>query len=193
MSVVDGVTFPIPVTWIPEPTVVYDIGSDLLTICGASLDLYGYGTGYTRRMLSAGTEAVVEPAPKAKQLNVVLTTLYFGKPGQKQFTPPEGAPGKFADLTAEYKIEVSGPYPLRQGGQAQSVTDVATYTLNLMRDSFIVHSALRGVLLGGVRGPAGGPVAKRQGMRGQFHLDAMTPEQIKGGMASYSMTFSVQV
>jgi hypothetical protein len=190
MTVVNGVTFPVG-PWLPDVNMLSDIGEDIRTIALAALTLFGFADRYERTVL--GTGAVpVEPS-KANQLTVAGIDHYLGKAGQKQFLFHENAPGKYAFETAEYEIEITHPYPKRQGAQALRIADIAVYRAGLFRDYYIVWGAMKGVALKGVIPPAGGALWQAMDKSNGFMVGESTLKPPKGGEASISLKVAVQL
>jgi hypothetical protein len=191
MTVVDGVSFP-PGQWFPDIQILNDIGNALLTVSIAGLKLFGLDTRYERKFFGHGVIAApVEPS-KANQLTIITGRMFLGKAGQEQFSPPEGAPGRFAFQTVDYEVEITNPWPMRQGTQALKTTDIAAVRANLNRDAFVLWSTLTALALGGVVAPAGAlqdALSKRNGVV----VGPMQPRGPAGGEASYLTTVSVQL
>jgi hypothetical protein len=191
VTIVDGVTFPVG-PWIPDTGIVNDIGTDLLTVVGASLDLFGYGVRYERRFVGHGTEAAIEPS-KANQLTIVWSDMYLGRAGEKQFQFAKGALGKFAFAVAEYDIEITQPYPKRQGREAIRTTDIAAHRANLWRDSYIVWAGLVALANGGLTPPSGGALAKVQRQDNGVMVGEIGMKGPAGGEASVVIKVGVQL
>ena len=190
MTVVNGVTFPVE-PWIPDQLVLSEVGNTILLVCDAALTRYGYNTRYDRQFLGHGNEVVIEPS-KANQLTVVLTELYLGVAGQKQFKPWDGAQGKYAFQTADYEIQIMNPWPKRQGTQAIKTSDIAARLPELWRDSYVVWSAMVALALGGVIPPAGA-LRQIQSKRNGIMVGPMSPKGAAGGEAGFAITVSVQL
>lgn len=161
---IGGITYPDDPLWLPDTGRLNDVGRDLLAVALGALEqqqLFGGGPGvspvdparYERTYVGHGSRASVPPS-KANQLTVTLTNVAPGLAGSQTYSAPQGQPGRYAMQSAVFMVELSQPWPARQGPAPVKTTDVDAARERLWRDGLIVWAAFIALALGGVRAPS---------------------------------------
>jgi hypothetical protein len=188
------VAFPV-FQWIPNVDQFTDTGAALLAVIGDSLDSFGRGERYGRRVFSHGLEVPVkipQSGPDSKgQVLVSIVNVFFGKAGQELFTFIDGQIGKYGFLVVQYGIDVLADWPMPRSGERgvlQQDQDLMSAAGDIWTDGLIVISALRAVALHGITtDPPVAPIAEDN-----IHVGSMTPKGPAGGLAGWNVHVQIQ-
>lgn len=157
--IIGGITYPDDPLWLPDTGRLNDVGRDLLAVASGALEqqqMFGQPVdpaSYERVYVGHGSRVSVPPS-RAKQLTVVLTSVAPGLPGAQVFTAPQGQPGRYGTQAAVFNVELSQPWPARQGPAPVKTTDIDAARERLWRDGLIVWAAFIALALGGVQAPS---------------------------------------
>lgn len=184
-------TFAFPYTpdvWPPDPDALDTLGTNLLDLATQALDRMGRytpanGAQYERVFVGHGLEIPIEPTA-TKQLTVLCSRVFLGRGGEERYQFPMGNLGAVSFHTAQFQLEVSWPWPMRDGRTPAPLESINEAREGLWTDALIVWDALNALMLGGVT-PALVP-------EGQMHVGPLTPKPTRGRQGTWRVQVQLQ-
>lgn len=186
--------FPAQDGWIPNRQQIFVTKAAVMEIVGGALDAFGRSEAYGRRVITHGDTGQVLPSVG----NIIVTNLgvFPGRAGAQLFQfEMEGAGGfgKLAQRFGRFRILMATPWKSVEasgyGGGLVEVDELASQTLDVDTDGWIVYSALLASSLGGV---VVDPPLSRVSQDNKLFAQ-MLPYGPEGQMAGWEIIFEVQL